>query len=85
MTNIIKHIKAVQQQNHKHPENVDPFTKLEGELFAALSLYWSKAADILKGSGITLLHPGDDFFSLEKNFFSALFLYSYHRANLYFR
>jgi hypothetical protein len=82
MTDIIQHIKAIQQQNQKHIQKVDPFAKLEDELFAALSLYWSKAADILKGSGITLLYPGDDFFSLEKNFFSALFLYSYHRANI---
>ena len=82
MTDIIQHIKAIQQENHKHPQKVDPFAKLEDELFAALSLYWSKADDILNGSGITLLGPGDDFFSLEKNFFSALFLYSYHRANI---
>jgi hypothetical protein len=82
MTDIIEHIKAIQQQNQKHPQQVDPFAKLEEELFSALSLYWSKAAEILKGSGITLLYPGDDFFSLQKNFFSALFLYSYHRANI---
>jgi len=82
MTDIIQHIKAIRQENQKHPQRVDPFAKLEDELFAALSLYWSKADDILNGSGITLLGPGDDFFSLEKNFFSALFLYSYHRANI---
>jgi hypothetical protein len=82
MTDIIEYIKAIQQQTQKHPQKGDPFAKLEDELFAALYLYWSKAADILKGSGITLLHPGDDFFSLEKNFFSTLFLYSYHRANI---
>lgn len=82
MTDIVEHIKAIQQQNQKYPQKVDPFAKLEDELFSALSLYWSKAADILKRSGITLFYPGDDFFSLEKNFFSALFLYSYHRANI---
>ena len=82
MTDIIEHIKVIQQQNQRYPQKVDPFAKLEDELSAALSLYWSKAAVILKGSGITLLYPGDDFFSLEKNFFSALFLYSYHRANI---
>ena len=82
MIDIIEHIKAIPQQNHKHLQKVDPLAELEGELFVALTLYWSKAADILKGSGINLLYPADDFFSLEKNFFSALFLYSYHRANI---
>jgi len=82
MTNIIEHIKDIQKKHNKHLQKVDPFAKLEDELFIALSLYWSKADNILKGSGINLLYPGDDFFSLEKNFFSALFLYSYHRANI---
>lgn len=82
MTDIIEHIKDIQQKHNKHLQKVDPFAKLEDELFVALSLYWSKADNILKGSGINLLYPGDDFFSLEKNFFSTLFLYSYHRANI---
>ena len=55
---------------------------LEDELSSALSLYWSTAARILQGSGVNLLEPPRDFFSLERNFFSALFLYSYHRASI---
>ncbi|MBW1959812.1 MAG: hypothetical protein JRI63_15050, partial [Deltaproteobacteria bacterium] len=82
MTDIIEHIKNIQQKHNKQLQKINPFAKLEDELFIALSLYWSKAENILKGSGINLLHPGDNFFSLEKNFFSALFLYSYHRANI---
>jgi hypothetical protein len=82
MTDIIEHIKNIPKKRNKQLRNIDPFAMLEDELFIALSLYWSKAENILKGSGIHLLDPGDDFFSLEKNFFSALFLYSYHRANI---
>jgi hypothetical protein len=82
MTDIIKHIKGIQQQTDNNLQKLDSFPTLEDELFTALSLYWSKAANILKGSGINLLDPSDDFFSLEKNFFSALFLYSYHRAKI---
>lgn len=82
MTDIIEHIKGIQQQHAKNLQKLDPFAMLEDELYTALSLYWSKATNILKGSGINLLDPSEDFFSLEKNFFSALFLYSYHRANI---
>jgi hypothetical protein len=53
---------------------------LQRELSAGLALYWSAAGHILEGSGIALLDPAEDFFSIAKNFFSALFLYSYHRA-----
>ncbi len=59
-----------------------PLAMLREELASGLRLYWTKAASILKGSVIGLLDPPDGFFSLEKNFFSALFLYSYHRAGI---
>ena len=60
----------------------DPFQALEEELTSALSWYWSTAAAILRGSGIDLLDPSPDYYRLENNFFSALFLYSYQRANI---
>lgn len=60
----------------------DPFSALEEELASALSIYWSTAGDILRGSGVELLDPPDDFFSIDKNFFSTLFLYSYKRAGI---
>jgi len=61
---------------------IEPLAQLEEELSAALSIYWRAAARVLQASGVSLLIPPDGYFSLEKNFFSALFLYSYHRAGL---
>lgn len=53
----------------------NPFVVLREELVSALFLYWSTASRILGGSGIRLLDAGLESFSLENNFFSALFLY----------
>ncbi len=61
--------------------DVAPYDLLE-ELYSGLSMYWSTAEIILQGSGIKLLNPPDGFYSLDKNFFSTLFLYSYHRAHI---
>ncbi len=61
---------------------INPLAQLEDELSAALSVYWRTAARILQASGFKLMDPPDGYFSLEKNFFSALFLYSYHRAGI---
>ncbi|MEK6758871.1 MAG: hypothetical protein AABY51_03790 [Deltaproteobacteria bacterium] len=55
---------------------------LEKELALALDLYWESAGRVLSGSGIVLRNKPDGFTSLEKNFFSALFLYSYQRAGI---
>ena len=63
-------------------QRIDPLAQLEDELSTALSIYWRTAARILRASGVNLLDPPDGYFSLEKNFFSALFLYSYHRAGI---
>ena len=62
----------------EYPE-FDPLNLLE-ELYSGLSIYWATAENIFQGSGIRLLNPPGDFYSLEKNFFSTLFLYSYQRA-----
>ena len=61
-------------------QGLEPWDVLQRELSAGLQMYWSAAGKILEGSGITLLDPAKGFFSISKNFFSALFLYSYHRA-----
>jgi hypothetical protein len=53
---------------------------LEDELRKALSLYWSTASRILEGSGTHLKAPADSFYEMKNNFFSLIFLYSYHRA-----
>ena len=60
----------------------DPFSLLEEELSEALSLYWNSAQEILAGSGIALFEKPAGFLKLENNFFSAIFLYSFHRAGL---
>lgn len=55
---------------------------LEGELRAGLQLYWDRARRILENSGVALTAPGPEFFQLRHNFFSALFLLSFHRAGI---
>jgi hypothetical protein len=59
-----------------------PFESIEKELAAGLGCYWETAGKILEGSGVRLLPPSPDYFALNRNFFSLLFLYSYHRAAL---
>lgn len=77
----IEQIKSITTPVH-NTQRIDPLAELEDELSAALSIYWRTAARILRASGVNLLDPPDGYFSLEKNFFSALFLYSYHRAGI---
>jgi hypothetical protein len=60
----------------------NPFKQLISELREGLEIYWHTAEKILSQSGVRLAGPQDDYFSLEKNFFSALFLYSYFRAGI---
>jgi hypothetical protein len=55
---------------------------LEDELRAGLELFWQTADSILAGSGVMLSTPPEDYLSLERNFFSALFLYSYSRGGI---
>ncbi|TAN61037.1 hypothetical protein EPN18_07430 [bacterium] len=61
---------------------LNPFELLSVEIAEGLSSYWETAGQILGDSGIKLLNPPDGFFSLERNFFSALFIYSYYRAGI---
>lgn len=55
---------------------------LEDEIHEALDLYWKTASLILEGSGTHLLVPADSYYDLKNNFFSTIFLYSYHRAGV---
>jgi hypothetical protein len=73
-------IKTTNGQRIGAPNAYLPLEMLQDELSEALNLYWSVAEDILQESGVNLLPVSDDYFALEKNFFSALFLYSYQRA-----
>lgn len=54
----------------------------EAELRAGLDSYWERARCILDKSGVTLAEPGPGYFLLRHNFFSALFLLSFHRAGI---
>lgn len=60
----------------------DIFLTLEYELKKSLHIFWEKAEKILDGSGVKVLEPPSGYFDLENNFFSALFLYSYYRADI---
>ena len=63
-------------------KGVSTIRDLERELSRGLELYWSSAARILDGSGVTHSDPPEGYTSFEKNFFTALFLYSYWRAGV---
>ncbi len=64
------------------PKNREHLLVLMQELTQGLQLYWRTADTILAGSGITLAPVSEDYFSLERNFFSSLFLYSYARTGI---
>ena len=61
---------------------IPPLVKLHDELKEALCIYWHTASRILQKSGVELLNPPEDYFALDQNFFSALFLYSYYRTGI---
>ena len=63
-------------------ENSQTVRTLLDELRSGLSNYWKIADGILRQSDIRLKVQGEDGFSLEKNFFSFLFLYSFYRAGI---
>jgi hypothetical protein len=58
------------------------FDLIEAELSQGLGTYWKAASRVLEGSGTSLFSPSDAYFALKNNFFSTLFLYSYHRAGI---
>lgn len=62
-----------------HP---NPMAMLEAELRKGLALYWQRAGTTLLGSPVQLVEPDQETFSLQRNFFSALFLYSYYRTEI---
>jgi hypothetical protein len=55
---------------------------LGDELSEALSLFWSSAEKILQDSDVQLRPPRPEYFAIESNLFSALFLYSYFQAGM---
>lgn len=60
----------------------NPFCLLQAELAQGLALFWQSAGEMLADSGIRLTIPESHSFSLERNFFTALFLYSYFRSRI---
>ena len=65
------------------PMAQDPiFEALRTELQAGLQRYFETADLILRPCGVILQPPAEKAFSLAKNFFSILFLYSYQRAGI---
>jgi hypothetical protein len=60
----------------------DTFPSLKEELESGLLMFWDTANEILQGSGIKLTRPCADYFSIEHNFFSSMFLYSYFKAKI---
>ncbi|MBU0995064.1 MAG: hypothetical protein KJ737_21430 [Proteobacteria bacterium] len=61
---------------------LDTYITLENELKKGLTFYWESATAILKGTGIHLRECKENDFSIEKHFFTALFLYSYFKAGI---
>lgn len=57
-------------------------TSLESDLRAGLERFWRTAEAILERSPVRLVPPDPSCFSLSRNFFSTLFLYSYYRAGV---
>jgi len=55
---------------------------LLGELRSGLSRYWAVAQQILKPCGVHVHPPPENAFSISRNLFSLLFLYSYHRLGV---
>lgn len=58
------------------------FAQFESELHAGLDLFWKTAAVIMHDSSIHLALSNPSLLSLESNFFSTLFLYSYYRTGI---
>lgn len=63
-------------------EQVPLLRALIAELKSGIFLYWEAADQILRQCGVVLKTPTEATFSLQKNFFSLLFLYSYQRAGI---
>ena len=55
---------------------------LNRELHDGLQLYWQTAGRILAHSSVSLADAQPEYFSAPRNFFSALFLYSYYRQGI---
>lgn len=73
-TSFSHHLQLIERTPH--------IRNLMAELQSGLTWYFETAGRILKAYGIRLKAPGASSFSLQKNFFSILFLYSYSRVGI---
>lgn len=55
---------------------------IETEVAEGVQLFWSRASDLLHGSGVSLMDVPAESLSLKRNFFSGLFLYTYVLAGI---
>lgn len=62
--------------------HLEEIAGLETELRAGLERFWEVAAAILREGVVRLVPPRAEQFSLKRNFFTTLFLYSYYRAGI---
>jgi hypothetical protein len=63
-------------------EQIPLIQSLMAELRSGLSWYWETAGSVLEPCGVRLNPPAEASFSMQNNFFSMLFLYSYFRAGI---
>lgn len=61
---------------------IEEIATLEAELRQGLERFWEVAATILEDGAVRLVSPEPTMFSLKRNFFTTLFLYSYYRAGI---
>jgi hypothetical protein len=73
---------AMAQEHSSTEELMDTMLLMTQELSSAILRFWEVAGGILQGSSIELLPPPSGYLDMQNNFFSALFLYSYHRAGI---
>lgn len=63
-------------------EQIPQIQSLMAELRSGLAWFWEAAGTVLEPCGVRLNPPNRASFSLQNNFFSMLFLYSYFRAGI---
>ncbi|RTZ99627.1 MAG: hypothetical protein DSY90_00740, partial [Deltaproteobacteria bacterium] len=68
--------------SYNQMQTIPPVMALMEEMRSGISTYLGAAGTILRPGGVNLKPAPDDYFSMEKNFFSMLFLYSFHRAGI---
>ncbi len=72
-------MRTVSYDNMRVLETLAP---LQDELSEALELYWSAAENILRGSSVQIRAPRPEYFAIESNLFSLLFIFSYFQAGM---